>query len=125
MRPIETRKGVSKIYLTRLSVPTHLRTCDRLKAPKFLAKIWQPDCVMEDPIRAIVIGIRPTNYANHRQVLTVSSGDGVEDAEPTDGEGDHTRANSLGTRVAVCCVAGVELIAAADQVELWLGDQMV
>ena len=80
---------------------------------------------MEDPVRPVIIGIRTAHYTNHRQVLTVSSSNGVQNAKPTNREGDHTRSDPFGTSVAIGCVASVELVAAADQVELRLGYQMV
>lgn len=80
---------------------------------------------MEDPVSTVVVGIRSPNYANHGKILTVSSGDGVEDAETTDGEGDDAGANTLSTSVAVGGVAGVKLVAAADDVELRLADEVV
>lgn len=81
--------------------------------------------MVEDPVGAIVVGIGSTNYANHRKILAVSSSDGVEDAESTDGEGDDARANALSTRVAVGSVSGVKFVTAADEVELRLGDEVV
>lgn len=80
---------------------------------------------MEDPIRSIIVRIRTSDYTNHRKILAVSSGDGVDDAEAADGERDDARADTFSTRVAVGCVASVELIAAADHVELRLGDQKI
>lgn len=77
--------------------------------------------MVEDPIRAVVVGVRPTDYANDRQVLTVRTSDGVQDAEPADCKGNDARADAPGTRVAVGGVAGVELVAAADEVEAGLG----
>lgn len=80
---------------------------------------------MEDPIGPVVIRIGPTNDTDHRQVLTVRAGDGVENTQPTNGESHDARAHSPGPRVAIGGVAGIELVAAADQVELRLGDQVV
>lgn len=81
--------------------------------------------MVEDPVGAVVVGIGSSDDANHWQILAVSSGDGVEDAESADGEGDHAGADALGARVAVGGVAGVELVAAADEVETRLGDEVV
>ncbi|RDY08913.1 hypothetical protein CR513_06800, partial [Mucuna pruriens] len=80
---------------------------------------------MEYPIGAVVVRVGSSHHANHRQVLAVSSGDGVQDAESAHGEGDHARPHALRTRVAVGGVAGVELVAATHEVELRLGDEVV
>lgn len=80
---------------------------------------------MEDPVGSIIVGVGPTNYANHRQVLTVSSSNSVEDTKPTNGEGNYARANALGARVAIGSIASVELITAANKVEVWLGYEVI
>ena len=80
---------------------------------------------MEDPTGAVVVGVGPTDDANQRQVLAVRSGDGVEHAEAADGERHHARADSPGARVAVGGVPGVELVAAPDQVQRRLRDEVV
>jgi hypothetical protein len=104
---------------------THLKTRDRLKALKLLRKIWHSNSVMKDSVSTIVIGIRSSNYTDHRQIFTVSSGDGVKDTKSTDGESNHTRANALSTRVTVSSVTGVKFVTAADEVKLRLSDQVI
>ena len=81
--------------------------------------------MMEDPISSVVIGIRPADYTNHRQILTVRAGNSIDHAQATNGERDDAGANSSGPGIAIGGVPSVELVAATDQVELRLGDQMV
>lgn len=81
--------------------------------------------MMQDPVSAIIVGIWATHNANHRQILTVSTSNSVQHAKPTNGESDHTGTHALGPSIAVGGVAGVELVAAADQVQLGLGDQVI
>jgi hypothetical protein len=80
---------------------------------------------MEDPVSTVIVGVGSTNYTNHRQVFTVSSGESVEHTESTDGEGHHTSSHAFGSSVAIGRVACVELVISADQVQLRLGDQVV
>ena len=81
--------------------------------------------MVQNPVGPIVIGVGPTNNANEREVFTVSSGDRVEHTEPTDGESNNARADATGPRVAVCGVASVELVTAANVGETRLGDEVV
>lgn len=81
--------------------------------------------MMEDPISPVVIGIRPADYTNHRQILTVRAGNSIDHAQSTNGERDGAGANSSGPGIAVGGVPSVELIAATDQVEPGLVDQVV
>lgn len=90
-----------------------------------MGEIGQPGRVMEDPVGAVVVGIRSTDDADHGEVLAASTGDGVQDAEATHRERDDARAHAFGTSVAVGSVASVELVTAADDVELRLGDEVV
>lgn len=80
---------------------------------------------MQNPIGAIIVCVRPSDDADHGEVLTVRAGDGVEDAEAADGEGDNARADTASTCVAIGGIAGVELVAAADVGEARLGDEVV
>ena len=64
----------------------------------------------KDPVGAVVVGVGFADDADEGEVLVVGIGDGVEDA---DDEGDNTRANTLSERIA-----GIELVAAADKVEV-------
>lgn len=80
---------------------------------------------MEDPIGPVIIGVGPTDYTNDRQVLAAGTGNSVQDAEPAHSESDDTRAHAPGASVAVGGVPGVELVAAADEVEPGLGEQVV
>lgn len=81
--------------------------------------------MVEDPIGAVVVGIGSSDDAYHRKIFAVRAGDGVEDAESADSEGHDARADTLGAGVAVGGVAGVELVATADEVELRLGYEVV
>lgn len=96
-----------------------------MKASKLLGEIRKPNCMVQDPVSAIIVGIGATHNANHRQILTVSTSNGVQHAKPTDSESDHTCTHALGSSIAISGVAGVELVAAADQVEFRLGDQVI
>lgn len=80
---------------------------------------------MEDPVGSVVIGVRTTNDAYYWKVLAVGTGYGVEHAQAADGEGDGAGPDSTGPGVAVSSVAGVELVAAADEVEARLGQEVV
>jgi hypothetical protein len=102
-----------------------LKTRDRLKALKLLRKIWYTNSMMKDSVSTIVIGIRSSNYTDHRQIFTVSSGDGVKDTESTNGESNHTRANAFSTCVTVGSITGVKFVTAADEVKLRLSDQVI
>lgn len=81
--------------------------------------------MVEDPTRTVVVGVGSANDADQRQVLAVRSGDRVEHAEPANGERDNARADSSSTRIAIGSVPGVELVAAADDVERGLSDEVV
>lgn len=98
---------------------------DRLEAPHLLREVRQPDRVVKDAVRAIIIRIGTTHDADNRQVLAVGARDGVENAQAADGEGHDAGANAAGAGVAVCGVAGIELVAAADVCETLLGDEVV
>lgn len=98
---------------------------DWLETSELLGKIRQPDGVVQDPVRPVVIGIRPSHDTDHRQVLTVSPCDGVEHAETPNRERHHARAHTPSSRVPISRIAGVQLVAAADQVQLRLGYQVV
>ncbi|XP_057982313.1 uncharacterized protein LOC131167526 [Malania oleifera] len=68
----------------------------------------------------------PTILARQpEQVLAVGSGDRVENAETADSENDDVDSDSAAAGVAVSGVPSIELIAAADEVEAGLGDEVV
>ena len=98
---------------------------DRLEASDFLAEIRQADRVVENPISTVVVGVGTSDDTDDGEVLTVSAGDGVENAEAADGEGDDTGADAAGPSVAVGGVACVELVTAADVVKTRLGDDAI
>lgn len=78
--------------------------------------------MMKDSVSSIIVGVRATDYANERQVLTVSAGDGIQNAKTADGERDDTRADAAGPSVAVSGVSSIKLVTAADVIERRLGD---
>lgn len=80
---------------------------------------------MEDPVGPVVIGVGAANNAYEREVLAVGAGNGIEDAEASDGEGDGASTDSAGPSVTVGGVSGIELVAAADEVEPGLVNEMV
>ncbi|GFY82426.1 thiamine pyrophosphate dependent pyruvate decarboxylase family protein [Actinidia rufa] len=84
------------------------------------------DGVVKDSVSAVIVGIRAANDADDGEVLAVGACDGVEDAEAADGEGDDDAgADTAGAGETVGGVAGVELVATADEVEPRLGDEVV
>lgn len=96
-----------------------------LEAAILLAEIRFADRVMEDAVRPEVVRVRPTNDADHGEVFAVGTGYGVYDAQTPDGERHGASAHAVGAGVPVRGVARVELVAAADELELRLGDQVV
>lgn len=81
--------------------------------------------MMQNPIRPIVVGIRPSDDTDHRQVLTVRSGDRVEEAQPTHGERHHARSDATRPSIPVGRVPCIELVAAADVIKPRLGYKVV
>ena len=98
---------------------------NRLEASDFLAEVRQPNSVVENSISTVVVGVGTSDDTNDRKVLTVSAGDGVENAEPADSEGDNTCTDAAGPGVAVGGVASVELVTAANVVETRLGNDAI
>lgn len=103
----------------------YLITGDSLKASEFLAKIRQANGMMKDPVGSVIIGVWATNDANQRQIFTVSTGDSVKHAKPTNGEGHDTGADPTRASVPIGSVSGIQLVTATDQVEPGLGYQVV
>lgn len=81
--------------------------------------------MLQNPVRPVIVRIRSTYDANDRNILAVSSGDGVEDAESTDRERNNTGADAAGPSVAVGGVSSVELVAAGDEVEAGISNEMI
>lgn len=81
--------------------------------------------MVEDTVGAIVIGVRATDDADDREVLAVGTGDGVDDAEATHSEGDDAGTHASGASIAICGIASIELVAAADELEGLLCQQVV
>lgn len=81
--------------------------------------------MMKDPVGSVIIGVWASNDANQRQIFTVSTGDSVKHAKPTNGEGHDTGADPTGASVPIGSVSGIQLVTATDQVEPGLGYQVV
>jgi hypothetical protein len=81
--------------------------------------------MMKNSVSTVVIRIRSTDYTNQRQILTVRSSNGVENTKSADGERDSARTNAARPSVSVSGVSGVELVAAADEVEARLSEEVV
>lgn len=81
--------------------------------------------MMQDPVGTVIVRVRTSDDANHREILTVRAGDCVEDTQPSDCERHDARADASSPSVTVGCVPCIELIAAADQVERWLSYEVV
>lgn len=103
----------------------YLKAGDGLEAAELLGEIGKADGVVEDPVGAVVVGVWTTNDADDGEVLGVSAGNGVENAQPADGEGDSAGADATRSGVAVRGIAGVELVTASDKAEARFGDEMV
>ncbi|CAN6444760.1 unnamed protein product [Victoria cruziana] len=80
---------------------------------------------MENLVGVVVIGMHLTDDADDRQVLTVSSGDGVKYVEPTNGERGSTCADTLRPSITIHGVPSIELNLTADEVEPWFDDYVV
>lgn len=81
--------------------------------------------MVKNSVGSVIIGVGPSNNTNHRQILTVRSGNRVQYTEPTDRESNRARADATRARVAVSGVSSVELVAAANVGESGLGDEVV
>ncbi|KAG6547835.1 hypothetical protein Mapa_010652 [Marchantia paleacea] len=84
-----------------------------------------PDGVMQNATGSIVVRIGATDDTNDGEVLAVGAGDGIDDAQAADREGHDHGPHALASGVPVSRVAGIELVAAADEVELRLEQQLV
>jgi len=98
---------------------------DGLEAAELLGEVREADGVVQDAVGAVVVGVGTAHDADHGEVLAVRAGDGVEHAEPADGERDGAGADATGAGVPVGGVPGVELVAAADEAQPRLGDEVV
>lgn len=67
----------------------------------------------------VVVGVRAVHHAHHGQILAVGAGDGVQHAQPAQGEGDGTGAHAPRACVPVGDVPGVELVAGLQQLTTW------
>jgi hypothetical protein len=98
---------------------------DGLEAAELLREVGEADGVVEDAVGPVVVGVGPAGDADDGQVLAVGARDGVEHAEPPDCERDGAGPDAARARVPVGGVPGVELVAAADEAQAGLGDQVV
>lgn len=80
---------------------------------------------MEDPVGPVVVRVGAANNAYQREVLAVGTGNGIEDTETSDGESDGAGTDAAGPSVTIGSVSGIELVAAADEVEPGLVNEMV
>ncbi|RRT69763.1 hypothetical protein B296_00029159 [Ensete ventricosum] len=103
----------------------HHRLRDGLEAPELLAEVREADGVVEDAVRAVVVGVRPSDDADNGEVLAVRAGDGVEHTEPADGKGHDAGADPAGAGVAVSGVPGVEFVTASHEAKSRLGDEVI
>lgn len=81
--------------------------------------------MMEDPISPIIIGVGSSDNANNREIFTVSTSNGVDDAEAANGERDDTGTNPTRPGVSISSIASIELIAAANVVEPRLSNKVI
>lgn len=81
--------------------------------------------MVKDPVSSIVVGVRTSNNTNQRQILTVRTGDRIENAESTHGERDDTSTDAARASVAIGGVPGIQFVAATDVVKPRLGDEVV
>lgn len=103
----------------------YLMASNSLKATELLGKIRQANGVVENSIGSIIIGIRTADDTNDRKVLTISTSYGVDDAEATNSERDNTSTDTSGPSIAIYTITSVHLIAAAYDVELRFGNEMI
>ncbi len=90
-----------------------LITCHSLEAAKLLTEIRNAYGVMQDTVGAKIVGVGTTHDADDREVLAVSTSDGIDDTETTDSEGDHHCPHSLPSSIPISSIARIDLIAAA------------
>jgi hypothetical protein len=90
-----------------------------LEAAELLGEIRETNGMMEDAIGAIVIGVGAPRDTNDGEILTVSTSNGVEDAEATNSEGDNASTNTVGSGIAIGSIACIELIAASNEPQAW------
>ena len=98
---------------------------DGLEAAELLREVGEADGVVEDAVGPVVVGVGPAGDADDGQVLAVGARDGVEHAEAPDGERDGARPDAPRAGVTIGGVPGVELVAAADEAQPGLGDEVV
>lgn len=81
--------------------------------------------MVENSVGSIIVGIRPTNNTKDRKVLTVSPSNSIENTKPSNSEGDNTNTNTTCPGIAIGCIASIELVAATNVVEPWLGNDVI
>lgn len=102
-----------------------MKASDGLKAAEFLAEIRQSDRVVQNPICAIIVGIGTPDDTDDGEILAVSTGDGVENAESADRERDDAGSNAARPGISVGRITRIDLITAADVVEARLGNEVI
>jgi hypothetical protein len=106
-------------------IHNNLSACDSLEAAILLAEVGHPDSMMQNAVGPIVVRIRAPDDTDDGQILSVSPHYRIDDAEPPNCERDDAGPHAPGSRVPIGRVAGVELVAAADEIEARLRQQMV
>jgi hypothetical protein len=81
--------------------------------------------MMQDTVGPIVIRIRPPNDTDDGQILTVSPRDRIDDAEAPNCERNGAGPHASGSRIPIGSVASVQFVAATDEIEARLCQQMV
>lgn len=94
----------------------YLETGHSLKASKLLTEIRNANCMMQDPVGTEVVRIRAPNNAYNREILTVGSGNTVDNTEPSNGESNHNCTHTLPSGVTIGSISSVDLIAAPNVV---------
>lgn len=96
-----------------------------MKASKLLTEIGDTDRVMQDPVGAVVVRIRPTDNADDRQILTVGSSDTVDNTETSDGESDHNCTDAFPSGVPIGSISCVDLVAATNIIDARLIQEVI
>lgn len=96
-----------------------------MEAAELLTEVGQADGVVENAVGPEVVGVGAADDADDREILAEGPSDGVEDAEPANGERHRAGPDPTGPGIAIGSVPGVQLIAAAHEPQPGLGDQVV
>jgi len=103
----------------------YLETGYSLKASKLLTEIGDANCMMQNPVGTEVVGIRAPHNAYDREILTVGSGNTVDDTEPSNGESNHNGTHAFPSGVPIGSISSVNLITAPNVVDARLVKQVI